>query len=495
MTNLWTFVTLTVFAAEHKTLLAQEIGALEDIIAAAQKKVTVLKELQSKVGRGLQEFHPVAHSLLNTPLPSLSELPKSVTSSADDVSYKMSKITAPFPVLEVKFVPLRASSVSPTGSTLQALVACLTETGVLLYTPSGALVAEWLIEEPTFISAGPTSYSQDEVFFVVFAKGKLTRINVKTRQWRLSGAEKEDRRNIEPRNSTTFVPEVNVTLSKAWSYTIKGEITSLQAMSSRGQKYIVLGGKEGGLYLHSLNGTYLGYTQAADDGDDVLELAYTASLVYRSSTSFGMFSPDEQVVHRPCGSVTKLTSAVQLVGAQKLLVHVDGELQSIGTKDKTTCEREWKLPFEPVRLHPLKGMVLGLTSGDEKRLIALDTTRGAPEEIMWERKLGNVIAFDVFRRFGGGGMFATLSGSKTTIEVWDLLNEPPRAPGSFGGFGGGGDGGDSLSNMKMPIFMVAILLVVGYQYMKISNKKTPGKSSKGGGLADLKRLAELKKRN
>merc|ERR1719163_2594802 len=137
-------------------------------------------------------------------------------------------------------------------------------------------------------------------------------------------------------------------------------------------------------------------------------------------------------------------------------------------------------------------MALGLTSGDEKRLIALDMTRGAPEDILWERKLGNVISFDVFRRFGGGGMFATLSG-KTTVEVWDLLNEPPRAPGSLGGFGGG-DGGDSLSNMKMPIFMVAILLVVGYQYMKASNKKTPGRGSKGGGLADLKRLAELKKR-
>lgn len=267
-------------------------------------------------------------------------------------------------------------------------------------------------------------------------------------------------------------------------------------MSSRGQKFIVLGGQEGGLYLHSLNGTYLGYTQAADDGDSVMELAYTASLVYRSSTSFGMFSPDEQVIHRPCGIVTNLTSAVQLVGAQRLLVHVDGELQSISTKQKTTCEREWTLPFEPLRLYPLKGMVIGLTSGAEKRLIALDMNRGAPEEILWERKLGDVLSFDTFRRFGGGGMFAALSGSKTTIEVWDLLNEPPRAPGSFGGFGGGGDGGDSLSNMKMPIFMVAILLVVGYQYMKVSNKKTPGRSGRGGaGLADLKRLAELKKRN
>jgi hypothetical protein len=482
-----------VLAAEKKTLLAQEIGALEDIIVAAQKKVTVLKELQGKVGRGIQDFHPVAHSLLSTPVPALSELPTRVVGSADDVSYKMSKIIAPFPVLEVAFVPLRASSTTPTGSTLQALVACLTETGVLLYTPSGAFVAEWLVEDPTFLSAGPTSYSQDEVFFVVFAQGKLTRVNVKTRQWRLSPAEKEQRKNAEPRNSTTFVPEVNVTLSKAWSLSVKAEITSLQAMSSRGQKFIVLGGQDGGLYLHSLNGTYLGYTQAADDGDRVLGLAYTASLVYRSSSSFGLFTPDEQVVHRPCGLVQNLTSAVQLVGAQRLLVHVDGELQSISTKQKTTCEREWTMPFEPVGLHPLKGMVLGLTSGDEKRLMALDMTRGAPDEILWERKLGDVVSFDTFRRFGGGGMFVTLSGSKTTIEVWDLLNEAPRAPGSFGGFGGG-DGGDSLSNMKMPIFMVAILLVVGYQYMKVSNKKPSG-GRKGGGLADLKRLAELKKRN
>jgi hypothetical protein len=140
-------------------------------------------------------------------------------------------------------------------------------------------------------------------------------------------------------------------------------------------------------------------------------------------------------------------------------------------------------------------MVLGLTSGGEKRLIALDMNKGAPDEIMWERKLGDVASFDVFRRFGGGGMFATLSGSKTTVEVWDLLNEPPRAPSNFGGFGGGGDGGDSLSNMKAPIFMVAIFLVVGYQYMKVSNNKKTGGRSKGGGLADLKRLAELKKRN
>merc|ERR1719160_517489 len=142
MANLWTFVSLAVLAADKKTLLAQEIGALEDIIAAAQKKVTVLKELQGKVGKGIQDFHPVAHSLLSTPVPSLSELPTRVVGSADDVSYKISKITAPFPVLEVQFVPLRASGVTPTGSSLQALVACLTETDVLLYTPSGALVAE-----------------------------------------------------------------------------------------------------------------------------------------------------------------------------------------------------------------------------------------------------------------------------------------------------------------------------------------------------------------
>jgi hypothetical protein len=475
--------------------LSQEIGALEDIIATAQKKVNVLKELQSKVGKAEQDLHPVAHSLLKTPLPSLTELPSKVAGSADDVSFKVSKITTPFPVQEVKLVPLKASSPGTATATSipQALVAGLTDTGVLLYTPSGALAAEWLVEDPTLLSAGPTSYSQDDAFFVVFGKGTLTRVNVKTRQWRLSPAEKEKRKKAEPGNSTTFVPEVNVTLSKAWTISVRGEIASVQTMSSRGQKFIVLGGQDGGLYLHSLNGTYLGYTQAADDGDHILDLTYTASLIYRSNTSFGMFSPDDQVVHRPCGFAKNLHSAVQLVSAQRMLVHVDGELQSISTKQKTSCEREWMMPFEPVRLHPLKGMVLGLTSGAEKRLLALDMTKGAPQEILWERKLGDVISFDVFRRFGGGGMFATLSGDKMTIDVWDLLNEPARAPGSFGGFGGGGgDGADSLANMKTPIFMVAILLVVGYQYMKNKGRKPAGK--KGGGLADFKRLAELKKR-
>ena len=123
MANFWTFVTLAVCATEQ-TLLSQEIGALEDIIATAQKKVNVLKELQSKVGKAEQDLHPVAHSLLKTPLPSLTELPSKVAGSADDVSFKISKIATPFPVQEVKLVPLKASSPGTATATSipQALV-------------------------------------------------------------------------------------------------------------------------------------------------------------------------------------------------------------------------------------------------------------------------------------------------------------------------------------------------------------------------------------
>jgi len=267
----------------------------------------------------------------------------------------------------------------------------------------------------------------------------------------------------------------------------------MEAIAARGQKYLVLGERSGGLKLHAINGTLLGHTHAVEDEGGIQSLGYVSQLIYRSSSGFGLFSPDDQVTHRPCGRTNDMTSVVQVVGAQRIIMHADGELQSVSTKDKSSCRSEWSIASEPMELFALKGFVLGLTPGPKRRLKALEISKGEPEIVQWERALGEVAQADLFRRFGGsGGMFAALHGSRTTVDVWELFMEPSKQSSFFGG-SGSGDGSDMLTNMKMPIFGVAILLVVGYQYMKINKGRSAGSASKGAGFADFKRLAEMKK--
>merc|ERR1712061_837151 len=96
----------------------------------------------------------------------------------------------------------------------------------------------------------------------------------------------------------------------------------------------------------------------------------------------------------------------------------------------------------------------------------------AASPVVWRKWTAPARAWSVHKRYQQGDLLALLSEDGTEIEVFEMLMQVYQAPV-----------GDTLGNFKLPVFAVAIVLVLGYQYVKQQGKFGGGG---GGGLGGKK---------
>merc|ERR1712228_651721 len=88
-----------------------------------------------------------------------------------------------------------------------------------------------------------------------------------------------------------------------------------------------------------------------------------------------------------------------------------------------------------------------------------------PSSIVWRKNRAGTKSWTVHKRYQQGDLIACLSEDGHEIEIMELLMQVYTAPAT-----------DSFGNFKLPVIAVAIVLVLGYQYVK-----QKGKFGGGGG--------------
>jgi len=458
-------------------LVTQEVRALEEYISAATDKVRLLKELKAALGTGSVELPSMHKELLQAQLPPIDGIQRAQTPmmNADDFSYLAAQVTLPESSFAIKFLPLRSTmshSVNTQTHTPTALIVTASGAGLHILTPTGERVADLAIPGIELLE---TSKGTEDHFILVVGNGTktMTKLQIRARPWKLTSEERAARKNATEKLSQYLLPEVNLTVKELWSVPLEAPaVTDIQPVTQRGTKYIAVGDAEGQLRLHAANGTQLSVTQGTDDEGGILELSQAQGIVYRSKRSVGLFSAEDQVIQLPCTFDESVHSLVRATGAsQRLLVHADGALHAISTKDKAvSCKREWSFPIPPVETFNVKGVILTVTSGAPGKLMALNLTRAEQLHVAWSREFDSIKVWDAYKRHNMGDLFAMLSGDGRQLSVWELLVplEPVKSDESFG-------------NMKVPVMVCAVVLVLGYQFMKGGGRSSGGGFGGGGG--------------
>merc|ERR1712186_61342 len=94
-----------------------------------------------------------------------------------------------------------------------------------------------------------------------------------------------------------------------------------------------------------------------------------------------------------------------------------------------------------------------------------------PSSIVWRRNRAWTKSWAVHKRYQQGDLVACLSEDGHEIEIMELLMQVINtAPAT-----------DSFGNFKLPVIAVAIVLVLGYQYVKQKGKLGGGLGSSGLG--------------
>lgn len=167
-------------------------------------------------------------------------------------------------------------------------------------------------------------------------------------------------------------------------------------------------------------------------------------------------------------------------------------------KEKRHCKVEHTFPkgatHAPLDLASIKGYTIALergVDGDSSSILALnmshvgkrkDALSAAPSPVVWRRQQ-EVRDWSVHKRFQAGDVVALLSEDGLKIEVLELLMQVYTAPSST----------DSFGNFKMPMIGVAVLLVLGYQYMRQKGKGGGGGGGGKGGKFDMAAFSKKSK--
>jgi len=190
-----------------------------------------------------------------------------------------------------------------------------------------------------------------------------------------------------------------------------------------------------------------------------------------------------------------------------MLSDESGAVWVFNVKNRKDCELEKKFPYAaemkaPVELAAIRGFVLGLQKHPSdpadsfSSILALNMSQhvgrrrpgetGAGGHVIWRRQRTAVRDWAVQRK-QHGDLIALLSADGREVEILEVLMQvytPPPAS-------------DPFSNFKLPVMACAVLLLLGYQFMK---QKKGGSAGLGGmgnrgkfGKSDFASLLNKKK--
>jgi len=518
-------------------LITQEVDELQGFINLCGDRITLLKELQESVSSKHNLSLPESHvRMLQEKLPLLSEAildeDKAPVASADDYLVTKAVIPQEDPVAFIKFLPLRnPRTSSPAGSSNLAmpsalLVAVQSDGTVRLFSPTGELVHSFSAghEQPVLHLA--VSPSHDEYVVVTGDAGGVIRVHkVNVRQRRLTKEQKQQRRNSTDEKVSQYLgSQVNVTAQFSKQMQVphgsNGEpakMTALAMASQQGTKFFVAGDDEGKINVFTKNGTLrakIDTTTTPGAGIEGL-YAHLSSLLFRAGSEWGFIDLERlEVKHVECPKFAGRVTAAIIDSQQSHRVLVADETGTVwifSVRNKRDCKIEHRFvkgaTKGPIDLASIRGFILGLEQASNAEhpmsLVALNMSHvgkrkhelaQAPSPLVWRKGRPAAIGWAVHKRYQQGDLLAFLSEDGREIEIAELLMQVYTAPSE-----------DSFGNFKLPVIAVAIVLVLGYQYVKQKGKFGGGPATGGGGgkkydwdsdfastLKNKRRLAGLK---
>jgi len=488
------------------SVIHQEISLLQDAVRLTEQKLTMLRDLQSDVTGMAGVSVPNASQTLLGLLPG-SASPKDFITTTGVVQLDR-------PASFARFLPLKnnrgsASSGKSSSSSLPPLptglfVSVDSSGQATLYTPTGVRVKEFHLGHETTQIA--TSVGQDEHLILGASQsGSISCHVVRVRQGRLSQSERQARRNSTDERISQFlgvIPNVTVTADKSLELPSgTPEVTDMAVTTQRGSKHFVVADSDGGIAVFARNGTLRGRffpeTPSAPGGVRGLYATFGALLFWsKSAVGFvsapGLAAPPLRCAEFAAGGGVA-SAAIDATSSNRLYVALnDGSVASYNAKDRDACSFEVFLPQvaqRPLRLEPFRGYMLAIAEGAPAELHAYNLSargRGAdapPPTVNaafhWD--LARVGQVAVLRKTSGCD-HAAFVREDNVLVLSEMLFKPVAAPVA-----------DEFSDMRTPVILLAVVLVVGYQYMK-NKKGGSGKSwlaSKSRGLGGASRRGGL----
>eukprot|EP00929_Paragymnodinium_shiwhaense_P001515 TRINITY_DN101751_c0_g1_i1.p1 TRINITY_DN101751_c0_g1~~TRINITY_DN101751_c0_g1_i1.p1 ORF type:complete len:611 (-),score=123.19 TRINITY_DN101751_c0_g1_i1:251-2083(-) len=520
--------------APKADLVAQELQQLEGVVGLCKERLGLLKEMKSIVNSGYNLTLPDTHMrALREKVPLISDLEtdpdKTTVAASDDFFVPKAIIPIDAEVAHVKWLPLRSSTTSSSSSSSHAsstqssmpnalLVAAQLDGTVRLFTPSGDLVQSFSTGHDLPVAHLAVSPSHDEYLVVTADTAgtvKVHKVNarsrrpLKTRRGPAGPGRPEHRAtqntNPEDEKASQYLGlQANVTVQFTKQMKHPGvddpaapRITALTMASQQGAKYFVTGDEAGSVRIFTKNGTLHGVVETvAEDGEGVpidSLYAHLNNLLYRAGDRWG-YIDIERMIPRPmeCPNFPGKVKSVVFDSQQAsriLIADEEGSVWVMGVKNKQDCKIEHRFSKGStngdVQLASVRGFLLGIEQTGASAVFALNMSHIGKSKhdigplstpVVWRRYRGASKSFAVHKRYQAGDLLAFLSEDGREIEIAELIMSVYTPPAQ-----------DSFGNFKLPVMAVAIVLVLGYQYMKGKGGEgafaglAKGKGGLGGG--------------
>lgn len=518
-------------------LIAQEMDELKTLLKLGEERMNFPKELQGAAsdGKGLPLTAAQVQALTER-LPLLSEVAsqgeREPIAAAEDFLVTKAALPLIEPVVHVEWLVLRnprpSTSSSSASSTSQSqtptciLAAAQADGKIHLFSPSGELVFSFNTGHEQPITHMATSPTHEEHLIATGDSGGAIRLHrVSVRQRRVSKEEKAARSNSSDKISQYLGPQLNVTVQMHKQFQLPARddlptLTALAIANHKSSREIVAGDSTGRISVFAKNGTLKGHVDAtAMEGPGVEGLhSYHSQVLFRAGIEWGYVSLDKvggvDVKHIDCpnfeGRVADMAVDTQQL-SKVMLSDERGAVWVFNVKNRKDCELEKKFPYAaemkaPVELAAIRGFVLGLQKHPSdpadsfSSILALNMSQhvgrrrpgetGAGGHVIWRRQRTAVRDWAVQRK-QHGDLIALLSADGKEVEILEVLMQvytPPPAS-------------DPFSNFKLPVMACAVLLLLGYQFMK---QKKGGSAGLGGmgnrgkfGKSDFASLLNKKK--
>jgi len=409
----------------------------------------------------------------------------------------------------VQFLPLRGAQPSSQGASetysglpTALLVAAAADGAVRLFTPSGEMVLTFSAGHEHPVAHLATSMTPDEQAIVTSDDGGIIRVHrINVRQRRLQ--KKSGRSNsTEEKVSQYISSQANVTMQFQKQFSLPRnketgaapKLTALVLASTQNAKYFVTGDEAGFVHIFSKNGSLRKKVNISGPGDTVVPVeglyAQMGSLLFWGGGSWGFIELERFYVRvMECQKFEgRVTSAIldSQQSARVIAADENGTVWVLNARDKKNCKVEHRFrkgtTRAPISLASVRGFALGLqgAQGSDVSLSALNMSHvgkrkhevaQAPSGVVWRQDRPPTRSWAVHKRGQQGDLVAFLSQDGLEIEVAELLMQTYTAPVEY----------DSFSNFQTPVIAVAVVLVLGYQYVKNQGKFSGGGSKGKGG--------------
>lgn len=527
-------------AGQRHSLLDQEVLELGKLSELYQQRLRLLEDLRRNLGQTgmpglprpsaqalLEAVPPIAEQVITgaPPGPARSEiieddeeaeeLPSAgnLASASAVGDFIVSKAVVPQEqrVSFIGFLPLRNHrSAAPTPLSQVAMptvlvVAAQSDGEIRFFTVSGDLAMTYSTGHKKPLIQLAVSPMQDEYMIAAIDETGMMRVHRFLVRPRRNPMEQKRRvtNPDEEKISQYLSSPANITVqfqmgmklpylsdSNISSGSERPHVSTFILTSYQGVKYFVMGDTSGWISIITRNGTLHGRTRVSNSTVQRVS-SHLGNIIFVSEGHWGFVDVDKGTARK---YVCKKYEGPPIIDAitdssmqsRVLAVDQEGTVWVFLMREKQDCKIEHRFPRSvvrpPVMLSSIRGYVLTLENmrrfGGRSEIMALNMSHVGKG---WDdpardvspitfRKSGlPVAAWAVQKRYQEGDLVATLSQDGMEIEISELLMQAYQPPP-----------GDTLGNFKLPVFAAAMVLVMGYQFVKQKGPFDPGNLEAGG---------------